>query len=247
MSKKKYYAVVKGHRPGIYDLWSGERGAEVQVKGFNGALYKGFASLADAKEWFAAQTVGKKPTLYIRTADSKPIDGNERPVIPESGQVVIYTDGGCIGNPGPGGYGAVMLFGEKRRELSGGYRLTTNNRMELTACISALRELKSSSSVLLYSDSKYVVDGMKKGWAKRWRANRWMRNKRERVENSDLWSQLLQLCEKYEVAFHWVTGHAGHPENERCDKLSKQAARRKNLPPDVEFERLQREQPTLLL
>ena len=246
MSKKKYYAVVKGHRPGIFDLWSGERGAEVQVKGFNGALYKGFASLADAKQWFAAQSGGKKPILNIRRTDSSPIDDDERLVIPERGQVVIYTDGGCIGNPGPGGYGVVMLFGEKRRELSGGYRLTTNNRMELTACIIALRELKSSSSAMLYSDSKYVVDGMKKGWAKRWKANRWMRNKRERVENSDLWDQLLQLCEKHDVAFHWVTGHAGHPENERCDQLSKQASRRKNLPLDVEFERQQRDQPTLL-
>ena len=117
--------------------------------------------------------------------------------------------------------------------------------MELTACITGLKSLIGKSKVDLYSDSKYVVDSITKGWAKRWWANRWMRNKREKVENHDLWRQLLRLCDQHEVEFVWVPGHAGNPENERCDQLSKQAARRKNLPQDVEFEQQQAQPPTL--
>jgi len=163
----------------------------------------------------------------------------------KEGKVVIYTDGGAINNPGPGGYGVVVLSGKKRQEYSGGYRLTTNNRMELAACIRGLQALDDKSKVVIYSDSKYVVDSITKGWAKRWWANRWMRNKREKVENHDLWRQLLRSCDQHEVEFVWVPGHAGNPENERCDQLSKQAARQKNLPADVEFEKHQAQPPTL--
>ncbi len=146
--------------------------------------------------------------------------------------VTIYTDGACIGNPGPGGYGVVLIFGEYRRELSGGYRSTTNNRMELMGPIEGLSALNQSCRVTLHSDSRYVVEGIERGWAKRWRGNGWMRNKREQAVNPDLWERLLDLCEKHEVKFQWVRGHAGDPENERCDQLAVQAAHGKDLPVD---------------
>lgn len=150
-------------------------------------------------------------------------------------QVIIYTDGGALGNPGPGGYGAVILQAGQRKELSGGYRMTTNNRMELTAAIEALRALPASSQVTLHTDSKYLVDAVTQGWAKRWRANGWKRNKKEKALNPDLWQQLLDLLEKHQVEFVWVKGHAGNRENERCDRLAVQAARGKNLPADAGY------------
>ena len=151
-------------------------------------------------------------------------------------QVTLYTDGACTGNPGPGGYGIVLISGKRRKELSGGFRLTTNNRMELLACIEGLRALKMRCSVALYSDSEYVVNGITKGWARRWRARGWMRNKKERAENPDLWAQLLELCDQHQVTFQWVRGHAGQRENERCDQLSVQAAAQPGLPPDAGYE-----------
>ena len=146
--------------------------------------------------------------------------------------VIVHTDGACTGNPGPGGYGAVLAHGDNRRELSGGYRRTTNNRMELMGPIKSLEALKESCRVTLYSDSRYVVDAVEKGWAKRWQANGWMRNKKEPAINPDLWKQLLALCEQHDVEFRWVRGHAGNPENERCDQLAVQAAQQSNLPID---------------
>ena len=150
--------------------------------------------------------------------------------------VTIYTDGACIGNPGPGGYGAVLKYGEHRRELSGGYRHTTNNRMELMGPIKSLGALRESCRVTLYSDSKYVVDAVDKGWAKRWQDNGWMRNKKEQAVNPDLWGQLLALCEHHDVEFLWVKGHAGNPQNERCDQLATEAAQRNDLPVDEGYE-----------
>jgi len=144
-------------------------------------------------------------------------------------QVIVYTDGGAIGNPGPGGYGAVILQAGQRKELSGGYRLTTNNRMELTAAIEALSALEKPSQVTLHTDSKYLVDAVTQGWAKRWRANGWKRNKSDKALNPDLWQKLLTLLEKHQVEFVWVKGHAGNRENERCDRLAVQAAKGKNL------------------
>ena len=150
--------------------------------------------------------------------------------------VIVHTDGACTGNPGPGGYGAVLARGDNRRELSGGYRRTTNNRMELMGPIKSLESLKASCRVTLYSDSRYVVDAVEKGWAKRWQANGWMRNKKEPAINPDLWTQLLALCEQHDVEFRWVRGHAGNPENERCDQLAVQAAQQSNLPIDDGYE-----------
>ncbi len=153
-----------------------------------------------------------------------------------SKHVTIYTDGGALGNPGPGGYGAVLKYKDHRKELSGGFRHTTNNRMELLAAIEALRALKTRCDVTLHTDSRYLVDGITKGWAKRWRANGWMRNKKDEALNPDLWGELLDLCAKHTVKFVWVKGHAGNPENERCDELSKQAAVQSDLPPDTVYE-----------
>ena len=159
--------------------------------------------------------------------------------------VTIYTDGACTGNPGPGGYGVVLIYGDHRRELSGGYRLTTNNRMELMGPIKGLEALNQRCQITLHSDSQYVVEGIEKGWAKRWRGDGWMRNKREQAVNPDLWGKLLDLCETHEVEFRWVRGHAGNPENERCDQLAVQAAHQKQLPVDEGYESPAKVQPRL--
>lgn len=215
---KKVYAVAKGKRPGIYFEWFGKNGAEIQIKGFSGAKYKGFVSRQQAETWLKEQS--KKSVS-----------------IPEAGKfgTTIYTDGGCSRNPGPGGYGAIILKGNHRKEISGGYRLTTNNRMELMACIAGLKE-SDGYGVDLYSDSKYVVDSISKGWAKRWRAKGWMRNGTDKAENSDLWAVLLELCDKYSVKFHWVKGHADNPLNERCDYLAVNALKKPGLPADIVYE-----------
>ena len=144
-------------------------------------------------------------------------------------EIIIYTDGACSGNPGPGGYGIVLLSGKKRQELSGGYKLTTNNRMELMAAIVGLEQLEFPSIVTLYTDSKYIVDAVTKGWAKRWRANGWKRNKKDKAMNPDLWGKLLDLCDKHEVEFSWVRGHSGNIENECCDKLAVKASQQVDL------------------
>ncbi|MEI7812063.1 MAG: ribonuclease HI [Ignavibacteria bacterium] len=149
--------------------------------------------------------------------------------------VIIYTDGGCLGNPGPGGYGAVVIYKDRRKELSGGYRLTTNNRMEITGAIEALSALKDKCRVTLYTDSQYLVNSIMKGWARKWKANGWKRNKTDLAVNIDLWEKLLKLLENHEVEFRWVKGHAGHAENERCDVLAKQSASEKNLPEDAGY------------
>ena len=138
--------------------------------------------------------------------------------------VEIFTDGACIGNPGPGGYGTILDYQGKRRELSEGYRLTTNNRMELLAAVKGLEALKETCSVDLYADSLYVIKGIENGWAKNWRANGWVKKDKLPALNSDLWARLLELCETHDVRFHWVKGHNGHAENERCDKLANTAA-----------------------
>lgn len=149
--------------------------------------------------------------------------------------VVIYTDGACTGNPGPGGYGVVLQYGGHRRELSGGFRRTTNNRMELTAAIKALEALKEPCRVSLFSDSEYVVNGIMKGWARGWRDKGWRRSGKT-VPNRDLWGRLLELCDYHEVQVQWVEGHAGHAENERCDELAVSAAAGANLPVDPGYE-----------
>ena len=151
--------------------------------------------------------------------------------------VKLYTDGGCINNPGPGGYGVVLLYDSHRKELSGGYRLTTNNRMEILAAIIGLETLKEPCRITLYSDSQYLVNAIEKGWAQRWQADGWKRNKKEKALNPDLWERLLELCTTHKVMFEWVRGHAGHSENERCDELATTAARGSSLMVDEGYEK----------
>lgn len=134
--------------------------------------------------------------------------------------VTIYTDGACSGNPGPGGWGAILEFNGIEKELSGGAADTTNNRMELTGVISALEALKEPCIVELYSDSKYVIDALTKGWAVSWRAKGWRKADKKPALNPDLWARLLELCEKHKVNCHWVKGHADNPKNNRCDELA---------------------------
>lgn len=134
--------------------------------------------------------------------------------------VEIFTDGACSGNPGPGGWGVVLRFGSVEKELSGGEKNTTNNRMELTAAIMGLKALKEPCEVRLVTDSKYVADGITKGWAESWRKNGWRKADKKPALNTDLWEELLNLLETHKVTIVWVKGHAGHPENERCDSLA---------------------------
>jgi len=135
-------------------------------------------------------------------------------------EVTIFTDGACSGNPGPGGWGAILRYRQTERELSGGEKNTTNNRMELTAAIMALSALKEPCKVTLISDSKYLVDGITKGWAKGWRARGWRKADGKPALNPDLWQQLLELLDTHEVSLVWIKGHNEHPENERCDQLA---------------------------
>ena len=148
-------------------------------------------------------------------------------------KVTIYSDGACSGNPGPGGFGVILSYNGVKKELSGGYRRTTNNRMELMAAIAGLEALRESCSVTMVTDSRYVVDGIEKGWARRWKARGWMRNNKEPALNPDLWERLLAAVDRHSVKFTWVQGHAGHPENERCDSLAVAAAGTPGLPEDI--------------
>lgn len=134
--------------------------------------------------------------------------------------IEIYTDGACSGNPGPGGWGAVLRYNGAEKEISGGESMTTNNRMELMAVISALSILKEPCEVELYSDSKYVIDALSKGWAVSWRARGWKKADKKPALNIDLWERLLVLCERNEMHYHWVKGHAENEYNNRCDVLA---------------------------
>ena len=134
--------------------------------------------------------------------------------------VTIYTDGACSGNPGPGGWGAILQYGKLQKEFSGGEAHTTNNRMELTAVIEALKALKEGCAVDLYSDSKYVIDALEKGWAKGWKAKGWVKADKKPALNPDLWEVLLGEMARHKVKLHWVKGHASNPKNNRCDELA---------------------------
>ena len=145
--------------------------------------------------------------------------------------VVIYTDGACSGNPGPGGWGAILLYNAHEKVISGGEPSTTNTRMELTAVIEALRCLREPCTVELYSDSRYVIDALQKGWAEGWKRRGWVKSDRKPALNPDLWETLLQLVSLHSVHYHWVQGHASDPYNNRCDALATEESRRqrKNL------------------
>jgi ribonuclease HI len=144
-------------------------------------------------------------------------------------EVTIYSDGAAQPNPGKGGYGSVLMFGHHRKELSQGYTISTNNRMELLGAIIALEALKKQSKVNLYTDSQYVVNGIEKGWARGWKSKGWKLSSGKPAKNSDLWDRLLNVIDQHEVKMHWVKGHAGDAENERCDQLAVDAANSNNL------------------
>ena len=135
-------------------------------------------------------------------------------------EVTLYTDGACSGNPGPGGWGAILIYKDYKKEMSGGDKETTNNKMELTAAIEGLKALKEPCRVKLYSDSKYLIDGITKDWARSWRAKGWKKSDGKPALNVDLWEQILTLDEYHEIEYIWVKGHAGNPYNERCDRLA---------------------------
>ena len=153
--------------------------------------------------------------------------------------VTIHTDGSCLGNPGPGGWAAVLSFtgpqGSARREMSGGFALTTNNRMEILAVLKALGALKEPCTVELYTDSQYVAKAIKDRWLMGWQSNNWQTSAKKPVKNQDLWKQMPELLSRHEVRFHWLKGHAGHAENERCDELARAEAAKNDLPADTGF------------
>ena len=222
--KIKFYAVRAGLNPGIYRSWEECR---LQTEGFSQAEFKGFRSLEDARAYLAGpgqvpQPGAQRQTLPpIKPGPQQTIDAGSRK------KVIVYTDGACTGNPGPGGYGVIMLHGERCKELSGGFRLTTNNRMEILACIAGLRALKEPCDVVIYSDSKYVVNAMTKSWALKWRSRGWKRKDKNGelhdALNPDLWAEMLELCDRHSVRFEWVRGHDGNEGNERCDTLARAA------------------------
>ena len=229
MAKKKFYAVAAGRTTGIFTDWAT---CEKQVKGFTGAKYKSFPTRSEAESWLKEPVYSKSPATKKA---AKPAAGNTK--IPANA-IVIYTDGGAINNPGPGGYGIVIEDNGVRNEISGGFRLTTNNRMEMTAAIVALKAVAGSGRpIVLHSDSSYLVNGITKGWAKGWRSRGWKKADGAPAMNPDLWAELLILLEKENVDFRWVKGHAGNELNERCDQLAVATARTEGLPADLEYER----------
>ena len=143
-------------------------------------------------------------------------------------KIIIYTDGACSGNPGKGGWGALLMFGSTVREISGYSPATTNNRMELSAAIEAIEALKEPCEVHLYSDSSYLVNAINEGWLKRWTANNWKTAAKKSVENIDLWQKILALIRVHDVTFHKVKGHSDNPYNNRCDELARQAIKNKS-------------------
>jgi ribonuclease HI len=228
MASKKFYAVAAGRRPGIYTAWTE---AEAQVKGFPKPRFKGFATRAEAESWIEEEKAAPRRTTCRNTTAKAPAPLEIRPE-----EVQVYTDGGALNNPGPGGYGVVVIDADGKKEFSGGYRLTTNNRMELMACIVALRQLAHTTRpIVLHSDSSYVVNGINKGWAKKWRKNGWIKSDKKPAVNPDLWAELLDLSEGLDIAFRWVKGHAGNPLNERCDALAVASARSAGLPVDAGY------------
>lgn len=229
MVKKKFYAVAVGRSTGIFADWAT---AEKQVKGFAAAKFKSFPTRAEAEAWLQSPVYAKKehgPRQESRSA------APQQNCDPDA--IIVYTDGGSINNPGPGGYGIVIERAGKRQEISGGFRHTTNNRMEMMAAIVGLRELQNcGKKVFLYSDSSYLVNGITKGWAKKWRSKGWRKGDGEPVLNIDLWKELLELLDDVDVLFNWVKGHAGNELNERCDRLAVSAARQAEMVADVVYE-----------
>jgi ribonuclease HI len=204
------------------------------VKGFAAAKFKSFPTRAEAEAWL------KSPVYVKKEQRPRQETGSAAPQLQcDPAAIIVYTDGGSINNPGPGGYGVVIERAGERQEISGGFRHTTNNRMEMMAAIVALRELlHCGKKIFLYSDSSYLVNGITKGWARKWRSRGWTKGDGQPVLNSDLWQELLELVDEVDVGFNWVRGHAGNELNERCDRLAVAAARHSAVEVDVIYETL---------
>jgi ribonuclease HI len=238
MRKKNVYAVKSGRQPGIYTSLVE---CNQQVAGYSKAEYRGFATRKEAEEYLRGSEpkIPGKLTIAVQTevGVSRRVGSNHSSSLKK---VIIYTDGACAGNPGPGGYGVVLIHGDHRKEISAGFRLSTNNRMEILACIVGLRALKEPCDVTIYSDSKYVVNAMTKSWALQWRRRGWKRKDQQGeyhdARNADLWQQMLDLCNQHRVKFEWVRGHSGNQGNERCDELAREAAVSDRLGVDTVYE-----------
>jgi ribonuclease HI len=256
MAQKKFYAVARGRKTGVFPQWFGPGGAHGQINGYPNARYKGFLSEREALAWLAKFAEGKikdhpggasNPSAGAKPPVSAPAPAPPASVPEPAGNaaendagddtITVYTDGGCLMNPGPGGYGVVRLSQGRAEEFSEGFRLTTNNRMELLACVAGLTGIPKGCKVELFSDSQYVVHGLVKGWARAWRAKGWIKADKTPAKNPDLWARLLDLYEALEVRAQWVRGHVGIPLNERCDQLADMAARKENLLRDTEYEK----------
>ncbi len=234
MAPSKFYAVAVGRVPGTYTNWPD---AQSQVIGFEGAMFKSFSTRAEADAWRKnpsyKQVVRKRCKPTEKKVDAPPLKKTD-------GKTVrIFSDGGAIGNPGPGGYGVVIIDGKERTELQGGYGHTTNNRMELMGCLKALEHIgPTTRPLLITTDSSYVVNGITRGWAEGWRKRGWIKSDGKPALNTDLWGKLLDFCATLSIRFQWVKGHSGHPENERCDAMATATARSgKNLDLDVGYVR----------
>ena len=221
MAQTKFYAVRQGHKTGLFTQWFGSDGAQIQVKGFPGAEFKSFATRKEAEQYLSWNPA--KKTAHPQENESC---------------IRVFTDGGAVGNPGPGGYGVVILMPNgKQRQFNGGFRWTTNNRMELMGGIMALEALNTDAPITLCSDSRYMVDAVNKGWVQAWRRRGWKKANGAPALNIDLWKRLLTQLEAKNVALTWVKGHAGDLWNERCDQLVHEAIAKGDLAIDAEYER----------
>ena len=230
----KFYAVARGRKTGIFTSWPD---AERQVKGFAGARFKSFKTKQEALAFLEdpVYTNSASSTKKLGDTPKKKKNGHQQQTkheYPENA-VMVYTDGGAIGNPGPGGYGVVFETGAT---FSGGFNLTTNNRMELLAVIVALETLEGETRpICLHSDSRYVVNGITKNWAQAWKRRGWKKSDGTPAMNPDLWQRLLDLLPDLDIRFIWVKGHAGNPLNEACDHLANSTARMSGLADDTGY------------
>lgn len=212
--KNKVYAVKQGRKTGLFSTWNE---CEKQVKGYTGAKFKSFATEQEARSWLEGSTLATEKKSNVSSESTA--------------DYTIYTDGSCLRNPdGPGGWAAVILKNASKEitELHGGAPSTTNNRMEMSAAVAALSHIESSSSVALYTDSQYLKNAFTKHWIHNWKRNGWKTSTGDNVKNKDLWLELDALFQKHQVDFHWVKGHVGITENERCDQLAKMEAMKYN-------------------
>ena len=219
MAKQKFYVVWEGVTPGVYTSWTD---CQLQIKGYEGAKYKSFDTREEAERALATS-----PYAYIGKNAKKKSEKVSSETLPAC--VIdnsLAVDAACSGNPGPGGWGAILEWNGVEKEISGGEASTTNNRMEITAVLRALALLKEPCVVELYSDSKYVIDALEKGWVYGWKKRGWVKSDKKPALNADLWGQMLAQVARHDVRYHWVKGHASNEKNNRCDELAVMESRK---------------------